>query len=265
MKIQHGFPESIPEDERNLDASGRVIDEGAASVAALNPDETLVRIPADTGLSRYPRPLVVVNREREQPVRAWMQLALARALQGMTPSTSLNLEALLANSADVQVRDFTLRTIIFDHPRQEDELVIPLATIRAEARVVYDHQDLQPVLLEETLHVFAPDTLLRKLATGTVVLVVVALFAHKEEARGFEATMEREFLAEPADDRGGRRIVIPEYYNRSARFDLIDCDRPDEDPQGNKWEVLCRLRTELDRVALVRSPGEIRKVQISVP
>lgn len=262
-------PDTLPEDDpRNVDNLGRLVplpgsEPEAVITAGLEGIPTQINR-ARRMLVEYPGDLRPADPARDMDALTAMQLGCARLLQGML-SHQLNVEALLDNEADVQSRNWKLTRLFFDHPRPEDDAEpYPSANIAAVGKRTYDRQSLSTVLLEDTLNVFGPGTVLRKLANVSTQLEVTVWHATKEERRGLQAAVERTFLVEPAQDAQGRRVVVKEHYDRVARYVLVDADYPMDTPQfaqASTWISKITLAADIDRVLLVVSPGTMQAPQ----
>lgn len=259
--------DALPEDApRGLDQQGRVISGGPGSTptasvrAGGDGVPVLVHAPT-TGGVEYSQDLTPVATDMDLDALSAMQIGFARLLQGMTIK-SQNLETLLERS-DVQPRGWKLKEIYFDWPSPEDdEKPAPSACVRCPDDRLYERQDLSTILLEETLNVFGAGTVLRKLANVTCGLEVTFWNFAKEERRGTAAALERTLLAEPADDRQGRRVAVVEYFDRVARFELKALSYPDnpEAAQAKQWVMQARVGADIDRVVLVAAPPLMRTV-----
>ena len=248
--------DSLPDDaDRNIDGQGRLISTATPGVAIIrNDDGTLSRV------SNPPRPTQVyatqlrrLNADVDLDALSAIQIGLGRLLQGLPPFVQHNLAARLENS-DLQPRSFKLERVFFDHPRQEDDLEpMPSACILCPGDRTYEHQDLSTPLLEDTADVFGEGTVLRKLSNVTCELDLTIWSAHKEERRGIVAGIEDALLAEPNDDRGGRRLVLVDYYDRVARYELKRANYPDDadTAQANQWIASFRIAADVDKVQLV--------------
>lgn len=262
-RVVRQLDEGLPDDDRPLNSRGRIVTPEASSRATLrNPDltESIVRLPH--GSSLYTQPLVAMRPESDLDALSAMQIGLGRLLQGLT-FWQHNLEARLG-SQDLQPRGFRLERIFFDLPRQEDDLdPMPSACILCPGERSYEQQDLSITLIEDTADVFGEGTVLRKLAHVTCELELAIWSAHNEERRGIVAGIERELLAEPNDDRAGRRVVVADYFDRVARFALLRDAYPDGGGQSNERMVQFRIAADIDRVVLV-GVGRLQQPQTRV-
>lgn len=259
------LPDDVP---RALDGRGMLVPVGPDS----EPDAVITKggdgVPVQSHKSgvEYPADLTAVNTDRDLDALSALQIGFARLLQAMEPK-QLNLEAILANASDVQSRGWKLGRIFFDWPRQEDEeQPSPSACVMAPDDRIYERQDLSTILLEETLNVFGAGTVLRKLAAVECELQITIWGFNKEERRGMAAAMERTLLAEPGDDRQGRRVAVAEYFDRAARFTLKSIKYPDtpESAQADQWVLQARIGADIDRVLLVVAPPLMQTPQIPV-
>ena len=184
-------------------------------------------------------------------------IALSRLILGME-IFSVNLEALLKNPADLQVRTFKITDVIYEYPRAEEEKKTPVATIEQGSEILYGGKGETPHLLEETRDVYLPGTVLRSVSSASVELIVTVTLGHKDERRGVRAAFERYLLTEPDSEKFGRRIVVRECFDRSVRFLLLGSPTPPMlENQQNRWIYLARILAEVERVVLVKSPTEI--------
>lgn len=255
-------PESLPEEGRGFDPVHNEVfsadpDAQPSAVITAGPDgvPTMVSNPAarvESGVE-----MRAVDRARDLDALTSMQLGLATLIRPIV-FTRTNLKELV-DSGDVQSDDFTLQRILFDWPAQEEDVEpSPSALIWCPDRRRYDRDGLQGVeLIEDTLDVYGENTILRKLSNVSCVLELTIWCAHKEERRGIIAALERELLAEPGDERPGRRIPVVHHYDRIARFDLLSAEYGDsaEGAQRNKWTVQAQVEADIDRVVLVPTPG----------
>ncbi len=262
-RVVRQLDEGLPEDDRPLNSRGRIVTPTASSrVTVRNADGTESLIGSPPGAAHYPRQLTALRPEADLDALSAMQIGLGRLLQGLT-FYQHNLEARL-ESEDLQPRGFKLQRIFFDMPTQQDEIEpMPSACIMCPGDRTYDQQDLSITLIEDTADVYGEGTVLRKLAHVTCELELSMWSAHKEERRGLVAGIERELLAEPNDDRGGRRVVVRDYYDRVARFTLIRSKYPDTGAQSNEWITTFPIAADIDRVVLV-GVGRLQQPQTRV-
>jgi len=263
VKIVRTPTDSLPDESRGLSEVGVVQHAGAGPGGEARiveqRDGTHARFPEDPSDIAVLPTMTPMGLERHLDTIAALQIACYRILMGME-IYQFDLEALLATQ-DLQGRKLELQRVFFDHPRNEDELdPMPSATILQSGDESYQYQARDTQILEETVDVYAPETVLRKLATAQVMLDLVIWSAHKEERRAIKAAIQRSFLAEPDDLRPGRRIVVPEYYDRVARLDLQNCNYPDsqDSAQANQWILQARFAADVDVVLLVKRPSYLK-------
>ena len=265
-KVVRRVPETLPEDSRAIGPKGTVVYRGGRE-----PDTTAVVVQADDGVQQVvpedtkqvvsPRDLLPVQLETHLDSLAACQIAVMRLLRGLEIHTQ-DLEALV-EKGDLQQRQIKLQRVFFDHPRQEDEIdPMPSAALMQAGEARYEHQALDTQIEEETADVFAPGTVLRKVASVELMLDIAVWSAHKEERRGIRAAMERQLLVERTDERSGRRVAIPEYFDRVVRCDFLNVTYPDsrESSQANQWILNARVACDVDVVFLVARPPYITAV-----
>lgn len=228
------------------------------------PDGIPVRRGADTSRLTYLGAITPVNLERQLDASLVCQLACARLLQSLTMHRH-NLEALL--EGDIQSSSFKFARVALGWPRREEQLKpLPMAVILPNGETVYAMPNLETQLIDITFDAYGEGTVLRQTSRATQELEVHILSAHHEERRAIRAAFETFLLAEPNDDKTGRRQVIPEYYNRNVRCELLGMSDPDDDPRAraNEYELVARFRTEVDVVQLVKDPGCLQEPRIGV-
>lgn len=169
----------------------------------------------------------------------------------------MDLDAYLATQQVVSSM-FKLQRVIFEWPRSEDPIEpMPSALIQqTEEETIYAPEGMETQLLEDTFERYGERTVLRKLGIATVPLLITIWCAHKEERRAVRSTLVRAMMAEPSDQRYGRRIVVPEYYDRVVIFDLLGTavDDDSDDAQQNHWVLAVRLSARVEIVQLVQPP-----------
>lgn len=260
--------DTLPEGETlEHDPQGQILTQAETS-AVISAGDDGVPVIANRDqrrLSEYVGDLRPAEPERDIDALTAIEIGAARLLQTIK-AHSFDLEALLSNPDDLQSRSWPLKRIFFDWPRPEDEIDPPSAAVMADGRRVYDQENLAINLLEETWNVYGPGTVLRKLASVTAPVMIVAWHANKEERRGFQAAVERTFLAEPGRDEPGRRIVVREHYDRQAMFVLEEADYQDsgERAQAGEWISTLHLSASIDRVVLVVAPEAMEVATPSV-
>lgn len=262
MPVMRRIPlDRVPEDKR----AGELVFDGTIQTTS---DGVEKRRPKDTTLLTYLGQLKVVQPERHLDVSAVMQIGVFNVLKGMTMHRH-KLEDIV-ESGTAASSSFVWDRIFFDMPRiEEQQSPVPVAGIVPVTKCSYEYQSLETSLLDETVDVYAPGTVLRKVATATQQMAVHTLNGHHEERRGVKSAFERTFLAEPDDDEGGRRTVVRQYFDRTVRMYLRDSDYPGTAPreQANKWESVSVFDLECDVVYLVEQPtrmqSPINDLQIS--
>lgn len=225
-----------------------------------------IRRGADTTRMTYLGEITPVNLERQLDSSAVCQLALARLLQSLTMHR-FNLEALVKSSNDIQSSPFVFARVAMGWPRREEQLKpLPVAVILPNGETTYSMPSLESKLLDDTLGAYGEHTVLRQTSRATQELEVHVLSAHHEERRAIRAAFETFLLAEPNDDQTGRRQIIPEYYNRTVRCELIGMSDPDDEPRArsNEIELIARFKAEVAVVQLVNDPGCLQEPRVVV-
>lgn len=264
-KIVRRVRESLPEDSRVLGSDGLVryrggnTDPATATIVQAD-DGVQQRVPAETSQVVYPVDLVPSRSEIHMDSLAVCQIALMRLLMGMEIHR-FDLQAYV-ETGDLQTSPMHLERVIFDHPRNEDEIdPMPTAAIVQVGEGRYEGQALETQVEEDTIDVFQPYTVLRKVGLVNLPLQVVVWSAHKEERRGIRAAMERTFLAERTDERPGRRVAVPEYFDRVVRCNMQTIAYPDtqEAAKANQWILVAEIAADVDVVFLVGRPGYTKR------
>lgn len=194
-------------------------------------------------------------------VVAVCQIAVFRLLQTIA-MVSIDLTRLLDDGVAETSKPFTLKRIFFDWPTQDDPIdPMPSAAVVAMGETDFDNSGLGVELDDETADRYGQDTILRVNREARQQLGVVVWCAHKEERRAVRAAFERVFLSEPQDQREGRHVVVPEYYDRVVSIHL-DTSNPAEDgpadAQGNEWVYRAVLECTVPQVELVGIPPRAR-------
>ena len=203
--------------------------------------------------------LEVLNPETHLDVTAAMQIALYRLLSPMRMHRH-RLESIVSGGP-LETSSFEWTRVIFDMPRigeQQDPL--PAVAILASSACTYDYQSLDVGFCEDTVDVFAPDSVVRKLGTASQQFQLHCLSAHHEERRGIKAAFERTFMAEPDDDQGQRSVVIEEYFRRTARVRMPEADYPETTARdfANEHELIVTVDVDCDVCVLVKRPADIQ-------
>lgn len=214
---------------------------------------------------RYPNPaskvleineLTPVDDPRDLPEDVVALIAATRMLERMR-FRRMDLEAYLAEGRVVS-STFELKRVIFDWPRAEDPIEpMPSALIQqTDEETTYAPEGFETQLLEDTLDRYGDRTVLRKLGTATVPLLITVWCSHKEERRAVRAKLVRGLVAEPSDQRWARRVTVPEYYDRVVIFEIqgTSVDDDSDDAQQNHWVLGVRLTARVELVELVQPP-----------
>lgn len=217
------------------------------------------RRPPDTTRMTFVQRVAPVNIERQLDASVVCQIALKRLLEPLVMHRH-NLEALIVNG-DLQTSSFVLSRVALGWPRREEQLKpLPMATILPNGESTYDMPNLESNLIDGTEDAYGECTVLRQVSRCTQELVVHILSAHHEERRAIRTALEMNLLAELNDDQTGRRQIVPEYYNRSVRINLLGMEDPDGDSraQANEYELVARFQAQVAVVQLVTTPGHIQ-------
>ena len=224
-----------------------------------------IRRGSDTSRMTYLGEIAPVNLARHLDASAVCQLALTRLLQ-TTTMHRFNLKALVENG-DLQASAFVFAKVVMGWPRREEQLKpLPMAVVLPNGETTYKMPNLASQILEDTLNAYGQGTVLRQTSRATQELEVHVLSAHHEERRAIRAAFETFLLAEPNDDQTGRRQIVPEYYNRTVRCELLGMTDPDDEARtrSNESELIARFKTEVSVVQLVKAPGCIQEPRINV-
>jgi len=216
------------------------------------------RRPANPSLWTYGERVKPQNVERQLDASVVCQLAMANLLQSITMHRH-NLDALL--NGDLQTSAFKFSRVAIGWPRREENLKpLPMAVVIPNGETRYAMPNLEANFIERTENAYAPETVLRQVSHATQELMVHILSAHHEERRAIRAAFELALLAEPNDDLTGRRQVVPEYYNRTCRIELLGMSDLDDADRAlaNEYELVARFRAEVAVVQLVSTPGTMQ-------
>lgn len=207
-----------------------------------------------SGVVRYGGGLLTQRPALDMDALTVACVAMGRLVLGMR-CYAVDLEALLKDRNDLQVRAFNLQTVVFEYPRSEDEQRCPFAVIEQGSDVLYGSSGEVAHLLEETHDRYFPNTVLRSIASASVELNVTVMLGHKDERRAVRACFERSLLAEPDSEKHGRRVMVPENFDRQVRLQLLGSSAPQQaEAQSNRWIYSARVLAEVERVELVGPP-----------
>jgi virulence-associated protein VagC len=250
-------PESLPENQLTIDEEGyQVVLEPDPRAAAIyeNSDRTFSLAPQDL---RSPVSFDRADPLADLPARRVLELAGARLL---LHATIWQVDAAkLVEGLPPDSRSFNLRRVFLGFPKPSEQPdPMPSATVRVAGKVEYPN-DREPAFIEETLGTFSAGTVLRRIGSAVGKLEVTVWCGDKELRYAIEAAIEDQFLAERDEERAsGRRVLLPEYYNRTCRLRLLDIDDltgPDEARKG-RWIIAATVQAEIDRVILVQAPPD---------
>ena len=153
-----------------------------------------------------------------------------------------------------------LERIYFDWPRWDGrDIPVSQALITSPEEARWEPGARTSMLLDSTIDVFGPGTMLRHLGEWEVPLRMIVWFAHQDMRRGFQARISSLLAAERSRETWHRIVVVPEYFNRDVTLMLQTVARPDtgEQAQANRWPIEFSLMAAVEHVELVRVPGYI--------
>lgn len=200
------------------------------------------------------------------PPRDAAKIGLYRILRSMVWQSYSLLEA-VAGHGRVAITKHTFENVSFDWPDWgTNDTPAGKALITSLDSEATHEQPGEVRLLDETLGLFAPNTVLRHLGQQTIPLQIICWCAHKDQRRGLEARLLTELAAERVDDRPGRRVVIPEYFSRVARYTLGGTTLPDDADRAAAHEYLLvvSVTAEIEHVDLVYTPGFLERPRADV-
>jgi len=233
----------------------------------VNPDGTLVPRAASRQIqvTNYPAEVPIVTGRYVDDFTA-LQIGMFRILEDLTFTTIDRYKRIVDGTVAQNQMVFT--RIFLDWPDSEDDLLpIPSVTIHSPQEVETTSpgpQSGQP-LMEETIDLYCPGTALRRLYELRANLTVVGWVANKDDRAGLRRGFVEAF-SEPGDNRLGRRVIVPEYYDRVARFDLLGIQYEDtvDFARSKQWPISARFEADIQAVALVPIPVEIRPPRYDV-
>ena len=199
-----------------------------------------------------------------------LQIGMYRILEQLV-FTTVNRRALVdSQGQDIRVNEMQFQRIFLDWPNTENDMIpVPSATILAPAEqstTLGEAPQGGQQILEETADLFAPNTVLRKFGETIVDLQVQMLLNNKDDRAGVRKGLIDAFMAEPDDERAGRRVLVPEYFSRVARFSLVGMDYPDtpDDAKMKHFPLTARFVADIEMVKLVQLPTELLTPRIDV-
>lgn len=226
-------------------------------------DGTLVAAPAPTSRLLASEPYRALGIATHLDVATVCQIAVWRLLQ-TAEMVSMDLDALLEGRAIKTSEPFMLRRVFFGWPTQDEDIKpMPSAAILVDGETDYEGQGMGVDIDPDTADRYGEGTVLRPVSEVTQPVSVVVWCAHKEERRAVRAAFERVFAVEPQDQRRGRHVVVPEYYDRVVQVDLASGNPAQEGPndaQTNIWAHRINLTCSVVQVDLVGLPAKSRVV-----
>lgn len=157
-----------------------------------------------------------------------------------------------------------LHRVFLDWPDSEDRHAprTPSAVIRqiGDAKYVSGGAVSGEQVDEDTVDRFAPDTVLRTYGEVETTLQVECVFANKDDRAAYRKALVPILAAEPTDERPGRRVVIRQYYDEVARYDLtgITYDDDSRSAQSKLFPLVVSVNGVIRVVAAVPVPAAHR-------
>jgi hypothetical protein len=219
-----------------------------------NSDGTYTKVSRAAGAT-YPGPLRLVEVLQLSPRDAAM-LGLYGILKNLTWQ-SFNLKDVATRTPIVAITPLRFDDVVFDWPSWNvTDALTSKALITSIDAATYE-QPGEVRLLDETAELFAPGSILRHLGTQRIPLQIVCWCAHADQRRALESKLMSALAAEERSDLPGRRLVIPEYFNRVARYAMRSTMRPDDESRAaaNEHVLEVPVEAEIEHVQLVYSPG----------
>lgn len=180
----------------------------------------------------------------------------------------------LASGRVERSKDLEVQRVYLDYPDADaTDPPTPFAVVTEAADGTYEPYTamVSVGVLEDTLHRWGFNTVLRLHGRAMFEFAVQVFTSHKDDRAGLRKRLVEVFVTEPDSDATGRRIVLPFYFDQPVRYTLVSVSYPDdgEMAQANRWPLIVRLRAELQHVTLVEAPGAIRvpvpAVQVDEP
>lgn len=153
-----------------------------------------------------------------------------------------------------------LKRIELDWPAWDtQDIPIDFALISTpdEARWNVDEAVRTSFLIDSSVDVFGPGTMLRYLGEYEVALRLIVWFGHKDIRRGFEARIAALLAAERTHEIWHRRVRVPEYFGAEVRLVIQGSSRLDgpDTSQPNRWPLEVSIVADVAQLELVRIPG----------
>ena len=192
---------------------------------------------------------------------AAVQLGLYQILVNLT-FTTVDRVALVSQGR-VERNSFQLQSVFLDFAEPENERIpTPTAAIMQSSATVMDNPYglVSQELLDDTLNVFAPDTVLQKLYEADYRLAVVVWLATKDDRAAVRKRVVEVMGVEPDSDLPGRRIALPWYFERTCRYNIERVEYPDTPDlaMSQTWPLVVEFSARVPAVQLVEAPPCIR-------
>lgn len=232
----------------------------------LTPDDLVIPTEADPW-ARPVQPGIQVGTHGYLDDYTALQWGLAKILGSLVIRTVDG--RALVDQGQVKVGTMRFSRVYLDHPDDEDERVpTPSAVISESTPTTYDLAGAASgqQLLEDTVNVWAPGTVLVKLWEGQYTLAVTCWLANKDDRAAVRKALVEAFGVEPNDPRSGRRVFLPWYWDRPARYDLQRISYPDSDELAlaGTWPLAAEVIAQVSVVQLVQAPGCLRTPQVGL-
>lgn len=186
-----------------------------------------------------------------------LQTALAAILMELK-LYSLDRIALISKQR-VERGAFQIQRIFYDSARSEDDLTpLPSACIRNNGPTTIDYSDCDGQKIDEcTLGCFGEGTIIQFLGYAVTPLEVVIWFVNKDDRAGARKVLVESFAGEILDERPGRRVSMPFYYEQVAQFTLDNIQNADESDmaKADEYPLVLSFSAETRLVRLIPAPG----------
>lgn len=208
------------------------------------------------------RPLVPIAPACQLDPKTAAQLAIFRVMAGMT-MFSIDVTS-AAKGKGFKGREFTWEKVAFDSFFFEEDAAYPNASIVPEAEMSYelDARGLMSEIDEKTVDKYAPGTAVVSPTDMVGIFRIETELAKREDRSGVHAGIVSAFAMEPNALLPNRRVVIPEYFERTCRLELLGVDEPttpDLVKQG-RWPLVARIRAHVPVAILTAAQPPLRRV-----